>query len=184
MRTKLPYFFAGFILATLVLYWLLTRSIAFIPSWNKGLLIASIIICSGLFIAFLWSFYRSYYQPMKPVQWLSLFLLGILVAGLVFFGTAFARIDNKTTGMFSHYINSYSFGKVKFHIYRTSLLGTNVYVRYSRRGEIVSHRIDNIFFWNDPDSVKIEQKGNDYLIYTPKKKYLFSGEQRVAEELE
>ena len=70
-----------------------------------------------------------------------------------------------------------------FYIYETGLIGSSVHVHYSRPGEIISHKINTIFFWNDPESIRVEQSGEDFLIIGGKKKYLFRVETRLAEEM-
>jgi hypothetical protein len=183
LKKNQPYFFAGLFLATLFLYWLLTSSIAFIPSWNKALFIATLVIGAVCLIALLRSVYLRYPQPLKPVQWLIIFLLAILMGAIGFFGMAYASIDHKTTGLFSRYANRYPFSSITFYTYNTGLMGTLTHVYYSRRGEIISHEIRSIQFWNEPDSIRIEQKGEDYLIYSPKRKFLFRRVSRVVEEI-
>jgi hypothetical protein len=70
-----------------------------------------------------------------------------------------------------------------FYTYETGLLGSSIHVHYSRPGEIISHKIRNISFWNEPQKIRIEQSGDDYLIYGVKKKYLFREKTALTEEL-
>jgi len=183
MKKNNYFIYAGFLLFTLLALWLISRSISLIPSWNIGLFIVAGIICLVLLFLLIRSIYRSYTPPLQTKHWLGIIFFSLLSVFVTLFGFLWAKVDDKNTGLFNRYTGRYHFPKMTFYIYETGLLGTSVYVHYSRPGEIISHQINNISFWNDPVSIRIEQSGNDYLILGGKKQYIFKGETRVAEEI-
>lgn len=181
---KTTYFrYAGFLLFTLLALWLISRSISLIPSWNMGLFILSGIICLVLLFLLIRSIYRSYTPPLQTKHWLGLVFFSLLSIAVAFFGFLWSKLDDKNTGLFDRYVGRHHFPKMTFYIYETGLIGSSVHVHYSRPGEIISHKINTIFFWNDPESIRVEQSGEDFLIIGGKKKYLFRVETRLAEEM-
>lgn len=184
MKKSKYFLYSGLLLLTLLSLWLISRNISLIPSWNMALFILCGIICVVMLFLLIRSIYRFYNPPLQKKHWLGLIFFSLLSVAVTGFGFLYAKMDDKNTGLFDRYTGRYHFKKMTFYTYETGLLGTSVHVHYSRPGEIISHKINNIFFWNDPESIQIEQKGDDYLIYGGKKKYLFRGETRMAEEIE
>jgi hypothetical protein len=183
MKKNKFFFYAGFLLFTLLALWLISRSISLIPSWNLGLFIVAGIICLTLLILLIRSIYQSYTPPFQTKHWIGIIFFSLLSVAVTGFGFLYAKFDDKNTGLFDHYTGRYHFKKMTFYTYETGLIGTSVHVHYSRPGEIISHQIRNVSFWNDPGSIRIEQSGDDYLIIGGKRKYLFRGETGIAEEL-
>lgn len=183
MKKNNYFLYAGFLLFTLLALWLISRSISLIPSWNMGLFIVAGIISLILLFLLIRSIYRSYTPPFQTKHWVGFVFFTLLSVAVTFFGFLWAKLDDKNTGLFDRYVGRYHFPKMTFYVYETGLLGTSVHVHYSRPGEIISHQIRNLSFWNEPESIRIQQKGNDYLIVGEKKQYIFKVETRVAEEI-
>lgn len=182
MKKNKYFHYAGFLLFTLLALWLISRSISLIPSWNLGLYILSGVICLVLLYLLIRSIYRSYTPPLQTKHWLGIVFFSLLSIAVTGFGFLWAKLDDKNTGLFDRYAGRYHFPKMTFYIYETGLLGTSVHVHYSRPGEIVSHKIDNIVFWDTHAPIRIEQSGEDYWISSGEKRYFFRGEQAVVEE--
>jgi len=179
---KNKYFrYTGFLFLTLLTLWLISSSVSLIPSWNMGLYILSAIICLVLLFLLIRSIYRSYTPPLQTKQWLGLVFFSLLSIAVAFFGFLWSKLDDKNTGLFDRYVGRHHFPKITFYIYETGLIGSSVHVHYSRAGEIISHKINNVVFWNDPESIRVEQSGEDYWIIGGERKYLFKGEEGVAE---
>lgn len=174
--------FAGFLFFTLLALWLISRSISLIPSWNLGLYIVAGIICLVLLFLLIRSIYRSYIPPLQTKHWLGLVFFSLLSIAVTFFGFIWAKLDDKNTGLFHRYVGRYHFQKMTFYIYETGLLGTSVHVHYSRPGEIISHKINNVLFWKETESIHVAQSGEDFWIIGGKKRYLFRGKEGVAAE--
>ncbi len=183
MKKNNYFLYAGFLLLTLLALWLISRSISLIPSWNMGLFIVAGIISLILLFLLIRSIYRSYKPPFQTKHWVGIIFFSLLSVAVTLFGFLWAKVNDKNTGLFNRYTGRYHFPKMTFYIYETGLLGTSVYVHYSRPGEIISHKIRSLSFWNEPESIRIEQSEDDYFILGGKRKYLFRGETGIAEEV-
>lgn len=151
----------------------LSSSFALIPVIQKLLFIVVPIICVAAGILGMRIIYKACPLPLKLKHWIAMISFSIIMGTLILFGFYISSISSKTEGLFTSYENTFRFKNITFYTYETGLFGPITHVRYSEKGEWVSHSIDKIPFRCYADSVRIEKKDTSFLIFAENQKFIF-----------
>ncbi len=132
------------------------------------------VTCMLLGVIGIIKMYKSFPSPLKVKHWIAIIISSIIIPGLILFSMFYVKISCTPAGFFATHVNTYKLNNFTFYTYQTGLLGTtSTNVRYSAKGEWVSHSIDNMFLPCSADSVSIQQKDTCFLIIAQKQKFIF-----------
>jgi len=166
--------YAFLIIILLLAMCLVCSSFTLLTNIQNLLVTVISVACVLLGVIGIIKMYRSFPSPLKVKHWIAVISSGIIIAGLILFSRFYIMISCNPAGFFATHVNTYELNNFTFYTYQTSMAGTtSTDVRYSEKGEWVSHSIDNMFLRCSADSVSIQQKDTGFLITAQKQKFIF-----------
>jgi len=107
----------------------------------------------------------------------------LVTAGAIMFAMLYASVINKAENFMTSLGQKYKYENITFYTYENDLLIAVTKVRYSNNGDLISHPVDSITFFDKASEVHIEQKDSNFLIYTKKERFLFSPKTKTTARL-